>query len=71
MRQVYLSILGSHTILAIVVIPLIVKTVWSAMRSQLEAHRKLARITFPIWLYVSVTGVVVYWLLYRSPWGVS
>ncbi len=64
-RPVYFSILISHTILAVVQVPLILMTLYRAFRGHLEKHKAIARITLPIWLYVSVTGVVVYWMLYR------
>lgn len=63
-RPVYFTILISHTILAIVDLPLVLITLTFALRSRFAKHRAIARWTFPIWLYVSVTGVVVYWLLY-------
>lgn len=65
MRGLYFAILGSHTVLAIVVVPLVARTLWLALRDRVPEHRRLARITLPIWLYVSVTGVVVYWMLYH------
>lgn len=61
----YFTILISHTILAIVVTPMILVTAYHGIKDNLSKHIRLARITFPIWLYVSVTGVVVYWMLYR------
>jgi uncharacterized membrane protein YozB (DUF420 family) len=64
-RAVYLSILLSHTILAAVIVPLVLVTVARALRGRYEAHRSLARYTLPLWLWVSVSGVVVYWMLYR------
>ena len=64
-RTIYFSILISHTLLAVVVPPLAIFTVVAALRDQRSRHRRLARWTLPIWLYVSVTGVTVYWLLYR------
>ena len=65
-RTVYFAILVSHTILAIVIVPLVLKTLYHALCDDIEKHKKLARITLPLWLYVSVTGVVVYWMLYRT-----
>jgi putative membrane protein len=59
-RVVYLSILASHVLLSIVALPLILTTLFFALSGQFKAHRRVARITFPIWLYVSVTGVVVF-----------
>ncbi len=64
-RPVYFTILISHTILAVTVLPLALATLYQALRSRFEKHVWIARITFPIWLYVSVTGVVIYWMLYR------
>ena len=59
-KYVYLFILISHIVLSIVVIPLVLKTYARAYLGKFESHRKLAKITFPIWLYVAITGVVVY-----------
>ena len=67
-RDFYLILLGTHTILAAVILPLIVITLVKAARGNFNSHKKIARFTWPIWLYVSVTGVVVYWMLYRIPW---
>jgi uncharacterized membrane protein YozB (DUF420 family) len=66
-RSLYLSILLSHTVLAAVVVPLVAVTVARALRRRFEAHRAVARYTLPLWLWVSVSGVVVYWMLYRLP----
>jgi putative membrane protein len=67
-RTFYLVLLGTHTVLAIVALPLILRTIWlSAVRKSFEKHRRLAVWTFPVWAYVSVTGVLVYWMLYRLP----
>ena len=63
-RVVYFTILITHTILATAVVPLALITLIRALRERFDAHRRLARWTLPIWLYVSVTGVVVYWMLY-------
>jgi uncharacterized membrane protein YozB (DUF420 family) len=63
-RPVYFTILTSHTILAIVIVPLVLIALYRALTNQFMRHRAVARWTFPLWLYVSVTGVVVYWLLY-------
>jgi uncharacterized membrane protein YozB (DUF420 family) len=68
-RTVYLTILISHSILAAVTVPLAVTTITLGLRDRVSAHRRVARVTLPIWLYVSVTGVVVYWMLYRMEWG--
>lgn len=67
-RPVYFSILISHTILAIVIVPLVLRTAFLAGRSRFGEHVAIARWTLPLWLYVSVTGVVVYWMLYRMNW---
>lgn len=64
-RTVYFTILISHTILAAAVPILALLTVWRALRERFDAHRRIARWTLPIWLYVSVTGVAVYWMLYQ------
>lgn len=64
-RVVYLTILVSHTLLAALVPPLAVITLFRAWKGRFERHRKLARVTLPIWLYVSVTGVIVYLMLYH------
>ena len=64
-RLLYLAILGSHTILAIVVVPMVIITLNRALRGRFDRHRTIARWTFPIWLYVSATGVVVYLMLYQ------
>jgi len=67
-RSFYLLLLGTHTVLAVVSVPLILRTIWlSAVRKSFQQHRRLAVWTFPVWAYVSVTGVVVYWMLYRLP----
>ena len=64
-RTVYFAILVSHTVLAAAIVPLVLVTLARALRGRFEAHRALARITLPLWLWVSVSGVVVYWMLYR------
>ncbi len=64
-RPVYFTILTSHTILAAVIVPLAVVTLSRALRGRFEPHARIARWTLPLWLYVSVTGVLVYWILYR------
>ena len=64
-RLVYFALLGSHTSLAAAVLPMAVRTLYLAVQERFEDHRRLARWTFPIWLYVSTTGVVVYWMLYH------
>ncbi len=64
-RPVYFLILGTHTILAAAVVPMVLLTLRLALRGEFSKHRALARWTFPVWMYVSVTGVVIYLLLYR------
>ncbi len=64
-RPVYFSILLSHIVLAAAVLPLAAVTVYRAWNERFESHKRLARWTLPIWLYVSVTGVVIYWMLYH------
>jgi len=63
-RPVYFTILTTHTILAVVIVPLAIITLYRALTDQFPRHRRIAVWTFPLWLYVSVTGVIVYWLLY-------
>ena len=63
-RTAYLTMLATHVVLAAIVPPLALITLWRAYRGEFERHRWIARITFPIWMYVSVTGVVVYVVLY-------
>ena len=64
-RTVYFTILLTHTVLAVAIVPLVVMTLVPALRARFDRHRRLARITLPLWGYVSVTGVVIYWMLYR------
>jgi len=64
-RAVYFAILISHTVLAAAVPALVIATVIPAMRARYDRHRRLARWTLPVWLYVSVTGVLIYLMLYR------
>jgi len=64
-QPVYFAILISHTTLAIVIVPLIIITLIRALRERYDRHRAIARWTFPLWLYVSVTGVIVYFMLYQ------
>jgi uncharacterized membrane protein YozB (DUF420 family) len=68
-RTVYFAILLTHTVLAAAVPPLALVTLFRALRERFDRHRAIARITLPIWLYVSVTGVIVYWMLYRLDFG--
>lgn len=64
-RPVYFFILVTHVILAVVIVPLVILTVRRAVRADFGRHRRIARLTFPLWLYVSVTGVIVYLMLYQ------
>jgi putative membrane protein len=64
-RTFYFALLGSHTVLAAVIVPLILATLYRAWKKRFDLHKRIARWTFPAWLYVSVTGVMVYWILYR------
>ena len=64
-RPVYFTILITHTILAAANLPLIIRTLWFAITGNFDKHKKIARLVFPIWLYVGITGVVVYVLLYQ------
>ncbi|MGZ8898678.1 MAG: DUF420 domain-containing protein [Limisphaerales bacterium] len=64
-RPIYLVILLTHTVLAVVIVPMVLVTVVQAIRQRWESHKKIARWTWPIWMYVSVTGVVIYLLLYQ------
>ncbi len=64
-RAVYFALLGSHTVLAAAIVPLVLVTLYRAVRERFDQHRRIARWTLPLWLYVSVTGVMVYWMLYH------
>jgi len=64
-RPVYFSILISHVLLAIVIVPMVIITLSRALRERFDRHRAIARWTFPLWLYVSITGVLVYFMLYH------
>ena len=64
-RPVYFAILLSHTFLAVVVVPFILVTLYRALKGNFARHKAIARYTFPIWLYVSVTGVVIFVMLYK------
>lgn len=65
MRGLYLAILVSHTLLAVAAAPMALRSLFLGVKDRIDDHRRIARITFPVWLYVSVTGVVVYLLLYQ------
>jgi uncharacterized membrane protein YozB (DUF420 family) len=64
-RTFYLALLSSHTILAAVIVPLVLTTLYRALRRRFDRHRRIAVWTLPLWIYVSITGVVVYWMLYH------
>jgi uncharacterized membrane protein YozB (DUF420 family) len=64
-RSLYFSILIPHVILAAVIVPLVLATIWFALRGRFHSHRRIARWTWPLWMYVSVTGVIVYLMLYQ------
>jgi uncharacterized membrane protein YozB (DUF420 family) len=64
-RPIYLAILVTHTVLAAVIVPLVLVSLSRALKQRYELHRKIARWTWPLWMYVSVTGVVIYLLLYQ------
>jgi uncharacterized membrane protein YozB (DUF420 family) len=64
-RTVYFTILISHTVLAVVIVPLVLLTLARALGGRFAAHRAVARLTLPLWGWVSLSGVVVYWMLYR------
>lgn len=63
-RPIYLTILLTHTVLAVVIVPMILVSLSRALKERFEAHKIIARWTWPLWMYVSVTGVVIYWILY-------
>ncbi len=62
-RTIYLAVLFSHMVLAAAVVPLVFRTLFFAWRDDRVAHKRIARFTLPVWAYVSVTGVLVYWML--------
>jgi len=64
-RPIYLTILFTHLVLAIVIVPLVLMTLNRAFKERFELHKKIARWTWPLWMYVSVTGVIVYLILYQ------
>ncbi len=65
LRTVYLVVLATHTVLAAVTAPLVLRTLWLPLRERFADHRRIARVTLPVWMYVSVTGVAVYVMLYH------
>jgi len=64
-RPIYLTILLTHTILAVAIVPMVIMTLSRALRERFDAHKRIARWTWPAWMYVSVTGVIIYLLLYQ------
>jgi putative membrane protein len=64
-RHIYIAILFTHTVLAVVIVPLVFITLGRALRQRFDLHKRIARWTWPLWMYVSVTGVVIYLLLYQ------
>jgi uncharacterized membrane protein YozB (DUF420 family) len=64
-RPVYLVLLLTHTVLAVVIVPMVIVTVSRALKHRYDLHKRIARWTWPLWMYVSVTGVIIYFLLYR------
>jgi len=64
-RPIYFTLLTSHTILAAAVVPMVLVTLNRGLRARYDAHRRIARFTYPVWLYVSVTGVIIYFMLYH------
>ena len=64
-RTFYFTVLLSHTVLAVVIVPLVTITFYRAFRMDFARHRKIARVTLPLWFYVSITGVIVYLMLYQ------
>ncbi len=68
-RTLYFCILISHTVLATLIVPLIFVTLSKALKGRFDQHAQWARWTWPLWMYVSITGVVIYWMLYRMSWA--
>jgi uncharacterized membrane protein YozB (DUF420 family) len=64
-RPVYFAVLLSHTVLAVAIVPLVIVTLYRALKADFVRHRRIARVTFPVWLYVSITGIIVYLMLYQ------
>ncbi len=64
-RPIYLTILGTHTLLAVVIVPMVFMTLSRALKQRYDLHRRIARWMWPLWMYVSVTGVLIYFLLYQ------
>ena len=63
-RPIYLTLLLTHTVLAVTIVPMVIVTLVRALRERFDQHKRIARWTLPLWLYVSVTGVLIYYLLY-------
>ncbi len=64
-RPIYLTLLFTHTVLAVAIVPMVIVTLVRALRQRFDQHKRIARWTLPLWLYVSVTGVLIYFLLYQ------
>ena len=64
-RPAYFALLISHVVLAVANVPLVIVTLWRAKHGDWERHKRMARITFPVWIYVSLTGILVYFVLYH------
>ena len=64
-RPIYLTLLATHTLLAVVIVPMVLITLSHALRQRFDKHKRIARWTWPLWMYVSVTGVLIYLLLYQ------
>ena len=64
-RPIYLTLLLTHTVLAVIIVPLVIITLSRALRQRFDLHKKIARWTWPLWMYVSITGVIVYFMLYQ------
>ena len=67
-RPLYFTLLISHTVLAALIVPLVLTTLYRAVTGHFDRHVRIARWTLPIWIYVSFTGVIIYWMLYKIPW---
>jgi putative membrane protein len=65
LKPYYFTLLGSHVALSVAIVPLVVLTLWRALHGRYDLHRKVARWTWPAWMYVSISGIVVYLLLYQ------
>ena len=64
-RPIYLAILGTHTILAVVIVPMVIMSLARGLRGDFERHKRISKWTWPLWMYVSITGVIIYLLLYQ------